>query len=404
MRAAPPLPATERAPGRPALAPLPSSAPPPGPNFADLLQRGQATHGVLARPVAPPPLRAGPQAGNGIDRDSDDEAPTETQRAARVAAAKAGAKPAQPREKAAPAAPPMPNAPAAAAADAARGEDRAVQRAADDAAIGTAQGVGVCDWLASLKLQELANAGLASPATADSADGAEGLGRGMTSALAAEHDADAGDDSPAAGDAGIRVSGGARFAAQAAALAAGAPAEPPAASSETVAARDATPPLPSGAAGAVARGFDPGTLAPIALPTPLHAPDFAALLGAQVSLLARDGVQQAELHLNPAEMGPISVQIEIDGQQARVDFSADTAATREVIERGLPELAAALREQGLTLSGGGVFQRAPEQREPSPAMANAGRSKRFTASVAAGAVTTRPVVLPAARGLLDLYA
>ena len=41
-----------------------------------------------------------------------------------------------------------------------------------------------------------------------------------------------------------------------------------------------------------------------------------------------------------------TVQIVIDGTQARVDFGADTAATRAVrSKRGLPELAAALREQ-----------------------------------------------------------
>ena len=65
------------------------------------------------------------------------------------------------------------------------------------------------------------------------------------------------------------------------------------------------------------------------LPTPLHAPDFAQALGVQLSVLASDGVQHAELHLNPAEMGPVSVQIAIDGTQAQVDFGADMAATRQ---------------------------------------------------------------------------
>ena len=62
--------------------------------------------------------------------------------------------------------------------------------------------------------------------------------------------------------------------------------------------------------------------------------------------------------LNPADMGPVSVQITLDGNQARVDFGADVASTRHAIEAGLPELAAALRDAGLTLSGGGVSQHA----------------------------------------------
>jgi flagellar hook-length control protein FliK len=92
------------------------------------------------------------------------------------------------------------------------------------------------------------------------------------------------------------------------------------------------------------------------LPTPLASPEFAQALGVQMSVLARDGVQRAELHLNPAEMGPVSVQIVIDGTSAQVDFGADLAATRHAIEAGLPELAGALRDAGFTLTGGGVSQ------------------------------------------------
>ena len=92
------------------------------------------------------------------------------------------------------------------------------------------------------------------------------------------------------------------------------------------------------------------------LPVPVDSQDFAAAFGLQVSTFARDGIQRAELHLNPADMGPVSIQITLDGTQARVDFGADTAATRHAIEAGLPELASALRDAGFTLAGGGVAQ------------------------------------------------
>lgn len=100
--------------------------------------------------------------------------------------------------------------------------------------------------------------------------------------------------------------------------------------------------------------------------TPADAPEFREALGVQVSLLARDGVHSAELHLNPAEMGPISVHIVMDGAQARVDFGADSANTRELIESGLPELAAALRDAGFTLAGGGVSQHSAGSQGRSP--------------------------------------
>ena len=105
-------------------------------------------------------------------------------------------------------------------------------------------------------------------------------------------------------------------------------------------------------------GSAPTEVPSVNLATPATAPEFREALGVQVSVLARDGVQQAELHLNPSEMGPISVRIEIDGHQAQVNFGVDHAGTRAIVEAGLPELASALREAGLTLTGGGVSDHA----------------------------------------------
>ena len=75
-------------------------------------------------------------------------------------------------------------------------------------------------------------------------------------------------------------------------------------------------------------------------------------------------------------MGPVTVKIVLDGNQARVDFSADMATTRSAIEASLPALAAALHDSGLTLTGGGVFDGQPRhgaQHDPRHASAWAGR-------------------------------
>ncbi len=140
------------------------------------------------------------------------------------------------------------------------------------------------------------------------------------------------------------------------------------------------------------------------LPTPLAAPDFAQALGVQISVLAGDGVQRAELQLNPAEMGPVSVQIVIDGSNARVDFGADLAATRQVIEAGMPELAGALRDAGFTLAGGGVSQHAGGRSDSSGTPADTGRGSHGNGEADGPApqhVTQRRRV---AAGGVDLYA
>lgn len=144
----------------------------------------------------------------------------------------------------------------------------------------------------------------------------------------------------------------------------------------------------------------------VALPTPVDAPDFTQALGVQVSLLAADGVQQAELHLNPAEMGPISVQIAIDGSQAQVDFGADLASTRQLIENGLPELASALRDAGFTLTGGGVSQQARQGSSDGRGDSGERGASRTRAigGVEPAETTPRRVTTRVSAGGVDLYA
>ncbi len=150
----------------------------------------------------------------------------------------------------------------------------------------------------------------------------------------------------------------------------------------------------------------------VSMAQPLFEPAFAPAMAARLSLLAADGVQTAQLHLNPAEMGPVAVQIVVDGQQAQVSFHAEQADTCAVLERSLPDLAAALRDAGLTLSGGGVFQQAPGQGGDADSRANNNNNNSSTAASRArlagpdsalSALGNAPGPARATRGVLDLY-
>jgi flagellar hook-length control protein FliK len=154
--------------------------------------------------------------------------------------------------------------------------------------------------------------------------------------------------------------------------------------------------------------------APEAVPTqsmPMapDTPDFAPALGAQVRLWVQDGVQQARLELTPRELGPVSVQISLDGQAARVDFAADLAATRQALEQALPDLAAALHAGGFTLSGGGVSQQGtPQGRQGGePDSSAPGRDRGHAGDAVDTAALPTAAVAPVAvgrAGLLDLFA
>jgi flagellar hook-length control protein FliK len=169
------------------------------------------------------------------------------------------------------------------------------------------------------------------------------------------------------------------------------------------------PSAPTAAAAALAsapgatRAGEAAAPVSVQVPTPATSPEFAHKLGVQVSVLAKDGVQQAELHLNPAEMGPISIQIAIEGTQAQVNFGADSAATRQIIENGLPELAASLREAGFTLSGGGVHSQA-RGREQGEGDGQRERSGSRMGGANETEVTPQRVTSRVSAGGVDVYA
>ncbi len=171
-------------------------------------------------------------------------------------------------------------------------------------------------------------------------------------------------------------------------------------STEATAAPHAALAAPPGAANPAA-----GSAAPVlTLATPLGSPDFSQALAAQLTTLARDGVHEAQLQLNPAEMGPIAVQIVVDGSQAQVDFAAAQAATRQALEASLPSLAAALQTLGLTLSGGGVFEQGSASHDAEAGRPDGRGARRAAGAGEATAGETRPVALRTRAGLLDLYA
>lgn len=101
------------------------------------------------------------------------------------------------------------------------------------------------------------------------------------------------------------------------------------------------------------------------LPTAVNSPEFPQALADRVGMWVKatgeDGTLSAELHLNPAEMGPISVKISLDGQSAQVDFAAANLETRRAIEASLPALSASLDDAGFSLGGSGVSDQPPQQ-------------------------------------------
>jgi flagellar hook-length control protein FliK len=147
------------------------------------------------------------------------------------------------------------------------------------------------------------------------------------------------------------------------------------------------------------------------LPASPGTPAFADELGAQLSTFVKEGVQHARLELNPKEMGPVTVQIQLNGGSAHLSFAAEHAQTRQALEQALPTLAGNLREAGLTLSGGGVFEQAPQPQPQAQRDAEGGSGRGQgrggqggSEGPDAGALAAPGQPAPRRRGVVDLVA
>jgi len=84
-------------------------------------------------------------------------------------------------------------------------------------------------------------------------------------------------------------------------------------------------------------------------------------LAANVRLLSNQGGGEAKLHLNPAELGRMSISVATEGNETKVVFVVETAQARQSIESALPRLKEMLEQSGLSLTDSDVSERRSQQ-------------------------------------------
>lgn len=67
-------------------------------------------------------------------------------------------------------------------------------------------------------------------------------------------------------------------------------------------------------------------------------------------------VQSAQLRINPAELGRIDIQVNVEHDKANVVFATQHGAVKDVIEQALPRLRDMLADQGVELENIEIFQ------------------------------------------------
>ena len=97
---------------------------------------------------------------------------------------------------------------------------------------------------------------------------------------------------------------------------------------------------------------------------PFNSSGWSKAMNKQIVWMANQNIKAAEIRLNPANLGPVEVRLEINDDQINVALSSRHAAVREAMEMTMPKLREMLENDGLNLSDSNIsHQSFAEQRQ-----------------------------------------
>lgn len=93
-------------------------------------------------------------------------------------------------------------------------------------------------------------------------------------------------------------------------------------------------------------GARPAAVPTVQVDTPMQKQGWDRELGSRVVWMAKDGVQAAQLRVNPPHLGPVEVRLSVSSDAANVSFIAHHVHARDAIEVAIPRLREMMAEQG----------------------------------------------------------
>ena len=91
--------------------------------------------------------------------------------------------------------------------------------------------------------------------------------------------------------------------------------------------------------------------------------DVAGQLRERVNLMLRQNIQIAEIRLDPAGLGQMQIKVDMQQDQANVQFIVQQSQAKELLEQQLPRLREMLQQQGIVLGEGSVQQQSQQERQ-----------------------------------------
>jgi len=152
------------------------------------------------------------------------------------------------------------------------------------------------------------------------------------------------------------------------------------------------------------------SLANASINVPLNQAGWDQALGERIQWMVGQGLQRANIKLNPANLGPMEVRIQIQNDQASVQFTSAHGVVRDALEAAMPRLRDMFDNSGVELTDVDVAgQSFAEQQQAAGdgQGAAAGGGSRHTPFDVAGdveSVLETPVYSLSESGRLDLFA
>ncbi|HXE39785.1 MAG TPA: flagellar hook-length control protein FliK [Azonexus sp.] len=175
---------------------------------------------------------------------------------------------------------------------------------------------------------------------------------------------------------------------------------------------DASPTAPANPMGGLANGRPlqdaAATSPPPGIAAHLNENAWPKQFGDKVVWMAKNDQQSAQISINPPQLGPIQITLNLSGDQATLAFASPHAEVRQAIESALPQLKEMLSSAGINLGQSNVGANLSQQnQEHAFSGANGNRSANENAILPANekaASIAGSAVIHRGRGMVDLFA
>lgn len=101
----------------------------------------------------------------------------------------------------------------------------------------------------------------------------------------------------------------------------------------------------------------------LVVPNRVGSEGWSEAMAGRISLLVNQRISSARIHINPPELGPIEVRVNLNNDQASVQFTSQSAQVRDALEQSIPRLRDMLESAGFSLADSDVNDQGGGERE-----------------------------------------